>query len=86
MGFAILELCVGSPWTATARSTQQELTIQSKDELASGKRTKRSHLRQNILDKYGRTAERPSCVRIGQDTEDCRARLEQEMVDKGGCN
>ena len=78
-----LSLCVGSPWNATARSTQQEPTIQRKDELASGKRAKRLYLRQNILDKYGRTAGCPGCLGIGQHTEECRARIEQEMVDKG---
>ena len=41
------------------------------------------YLRQNILDKYGRTAGCPGCVGIGQHTEECRARIEQEMVDKG---
>ena len=41
------------------------------------------HLRQNILDKYGRTAGCPGCVGNGQHTEECRARIEQEMVDKG---
>ena len=48
-----LNLCVGSPWNATARSTQQTPTIQRKDELDSGRRAKRVYLRQNILDKYG---------------------------------
>ena len=78
-----LNLCVGSPWKATARSTQHGPTIQQKDELASGKRAKRFHLRQNILDKYGRIAGCPGCVGSGQHTEECRARLEQEMVDTG---
>ena len=78
-----LNLCVGSPWKATARSTQHGPTIQQKDELASGKRAKRFYLRQNILDKYGRIAGCPGCVGIGQHTEECRARLEQEMVDTG---
>ena len=36
-----------------------------------------------FLDKYGRTAGCPGCVGIGQHSEDCRARIEQEMVDKG---
>ena len=35
-----LNLCVGSPWNATARSTQQTPTIQQKDELDSGRRAK----------------------------------------------
>ena len=51
-----LNLCVGSPWNATARNTQQKPTIQQKDELESGRRAKRVYLRQNILDKYGRTS------------------------------
>ena len=77
-----LNLCVGSPWNATARSTQQGPTIQQKDELASGRRAKRL-FRQHNLDKYGRTAGCPGCVGIGQHSEDCRARIEQEMVGKG---
>ena len=79
----LLKLCVGSPWNATARSTQQKPPIQQKDELESGRRAKRVYLRQNILDKYGRTAGCPGCVGNGQHTEECRARIEQEMVDKG---
>ena len=64
-------LCVGSPWNATARSTQHGPTIQQKDELASGRRAKKLYLRQSILDKYGRTAGCPGCVGIGENTEDC---------------
>ena len=41
------------------------------------------NLRQNILDKYGRPPGCPGCVGIGQHTEECRARIEQEMVDRG---
>ena len=78
-----LTLCVGSAWNATARSTQQGPTIHQKDELESGRRAKRVYLRQNSLDKYERTAGCPGCVGIGQHTEECRARIEQEMVDKG---
>ena len=40
------------------------------------------YYRQNILDKYGRTAGCPGCVGIGEYTEEFRARIEQEMVDK----
>ena len=36
-----LNLCVGSPWNATARSTQQTPTIQQKDELESDRRAKK---------------------------------------------
>ena len=43
---------------------------------------RRVYLRQNIVDKYGHTAGCPGCVGIGQHTEECRARIEQEMVDK----
>ena len=78
-----LNLCVGSPWNATARCTQQKPTIQQKDELESGRRAKRVCLRQNILDKYGRTAGCPGCVGNGQHTEERRARTEREMVDIG---
>ena len=77
-----LHLCVGSPWTATASSTQQTRTIQPKDELASGRRAKILHIRQSILDKYGRTTGCPGCVVNRQHTKECRARIEQEMVDK----
>ena len=79
-----LNLCVGTPWNATPRSTQQKPTIQQKDESESGRRAKNMYLRQNILDKYGRAAGCPGCVGNGQHTEECRARTEQEMVDKGG--
>ena len=41
-----LNLCVGSPWNATAMSTQQKPTFQQKDELESGRRVKRVYLRQ----------------------------------------
>ena len=64
-----LNLCLGSPWNATARSTQQGLTTQQKDELDSGRRAQRLYLRQHILDKYGRTAGCPGCVGNGQHTE-----------------
>ena len=63
-----LNLCVGSPWNATARSTQQKPTSQQKDELASGRRAKRVCLRQNISDVYGRSAGCPGCVGNGQHT------------------
>ena len=36
----LLNLCAGSPWNATGRSTQQTPTIQQKDELESGRRVK----------------------------------------------
>ena len=78
-----LNVCVGSPWNATARRTQQGPTIQQKGELASGKRAKRLYLRQNMLDKYGRAGGCPGCAGIGQHTEERRARIGQEMVDKG---
>ena len=65
-----------------SRSTHQGPTIQQKDELESGRPAKRVHLRQNILDKYGRSAGCQSCVGNGQHTEGRRARIEQEMVDK----
>ena len=61
-----------------ARSRHQQSN--KKDELDSGRRAKRVYLRQNILDKYGRTAGCPGCLGIGQHTEECRARTEQEMV------
>ena len=56
---------------------------QQTDELASGKRAKRLYLLQNILDKYELTAGCPGCAGIGQLAEECRARIEQEMVNKG---
>ena len=55
---------------------------QQKDGLESGRRAKRVYLRQGILDKYGRTAGCPGCDGIGQHTEECRARIEQAIVDK----
>ena len=42
------------------------------------------NVRQTMLDKYRRTAGCPGCAGIGQHTEECRARIEQAMVDKGG--
>ena len=65
-----LNLCVGSPWNATKRSTQQGPTIQQKMscQVASVRK--------------GCTG-CPGCVGIGQHTEECRARIGQEMVDKG---
>ena len=60
-----LYLCVGSPWNATARSTQQKTTIQQKDELESGRRAKKMFLRHNMFDKYGRTSGCPGCVGNG---------------------
>ena len=58
-------------------------TIQPEDQLASDGRVKRLFLRQNILDKYGRTTGYPGCIGIGPHTEDCRARVEREMLAKG---
>ena len=40
-------------------------------------------MRQKCLDKYGRTAGCPGCVGNEQHTEECRARIEQNIVDKG---
>ena len=74
-----LNLCVGSPSNETARSTQQKRKMSWN--VADVR--KECTLRKNILDKYGRTAGCPGCVGNGQHTEECRARLEQEMVDKG---
>ena len=65
-----------------ARSTQQTPTFQQKDELDSGRRAKRVS-RQNILDKYGRSAGCPGSFGIGKHMEECRSRIEQEMVDQG---
>ena len=76
-------LCIGHPRNATARSMQQEPTIQSKDALTSGRRAKRLYLRQDIMDRYGRSVGCPGWLGIGQHTEECRPRIEQEMLDKG---
>ena len=70
-------LCVGSPWNATARGTQQGPTIQQRTSWRV------VNVRQNMLDKYGRTAGCPGCAGIGQHTEEYRARIEQAMVDTG---
>ena len=51
--------------------------------MESGRRAKMWYLRQNILDKSGHTAGCPGCVGNGQHTEESRARIEQEMVEKG---
>ena len=39
-----VNLCVGSPWNATARSAQQGPPIQQEDELVSGKCAKKIEL------------------------------------------
>ena len=78
-----LNLCVGSPWSVTAKSTPQGPTIQPKEELASGRRAKRLDIHQSIRDTYGRTRGCPCCVEIGPHMEDCRARIEKEMLAKG---
>ena len=73
-----LNLCVGSPWNATARARSRNQQSKKKDELESGRRAKRVYLRQNILDKYGRTAGCPCCVGNGQHT----GTAEQELNKK----
>ena len=78
-----LNLCVGSPWNVTAKSTPQRPTIQPKDVWASGRRAKILYIRQSILDKYGRSTGCRGCVGFGPHTEDCRARIEKEMLAKG---
>ena len=72
-----MNLCVG-----------QSVECDSKEHAAetnnpTNLRKESMYLRQNFLDKYGRTAGCPGCVGNGQHTEKCRARIEQEMVDKG---
>ena len=61
-----LNLCVGSPWKATARSTQQtcEKSVLATEQV-------RTYCRMPRL-----------CWKWAA-TEECRARTEQEMVDKG---
>ena len=54
----------------------QSVECNSKEHAADTNSARRVYLRQNILDKYGRTAGCPGCLGIG-------ARIEQEMVDKG---
>ena len=49
-------------------------TIQQKDELASGRRATRLYLRQNILDKYGRTT-----GRVVLDLDSAQRIAEQEL-------
>ena len=77
-----LNLCVGSPWNATPRSTEQGPTIQQMGELASGKRAKGCPCDRTFW-MCEHTAGCPGCAGIGQHTEECRARIGQEMVDKG---
>ena len=74
-----LNLCVGSPWNATANTKQSNKRMN----WTVADVQKKMYLRLNILDKYGRTAGCPGCLGIGQHTGECRARIEQEMVDKG---
>ena len=83
MEFAILESVCWQSVECNSKEQAAAPPIQPKDKLESGRRAKRVYLRQNILDKYGRTAGCPGCLGIGQHTEECRARIEQEMVDKG---
>ena len=64
-----LNLCVGSPWNATARSTQQTPTVQQKDELESGRRAKRVYLRQG--------------AQVVLELGSTQRSAEQEMVNKG---
>ena len=70
-----MNLRVGSPCNATARSTQQGPTIQQKDELASGKRAKRVYLRQNFWTSTDVLQDAQVVLELG--------RIEQKMVDKG---
>ena len=79
-----LYLCVGSPWNATARSTQQKTPIQQKDELESGRRAKKMFLRHNMFGQVRTYCRMPRlCRKWAAHTEECRARIEQEMVNKG---
>ena len=77
-----LKLCVGSPWNATARSTEQTPTIQQKDELDSGRRAKRVYLRQH----FGQVRTHCRVPRLSWNWAAHRgmpSKNEQEMVDKG---
>ena len=78
-----LNLCVGSPWNATARSTQQGPATNKMMSWQAATVRKCCICDGTYLDKYGRTPGCPGCVGIGQHTEVCRARFEQEMVDEG---
>ena len=64
-------------------STQQRPTIQQKDELESGRRAKRVYLRQNIWTVRTFCRMPRLCWKYEQHTEECQARVEQEMMDKG---
>ena len=75
-----LNLCVGSPWHQGARSRHQQSNKRMSWTVAD---VQKECICDNILDKSGRTAGCPGCLGIGQHTEECRARIEQEMVDKG---
>ena len=77
-----LNLCVGSPWNETARSTQQTPTVQQKDELESADvRT------ECICDRTFWTStdvlQDAQVVLESGSTQECRARIEQEIVNKG---
>ena len=69
-------------WKVTTLGIWNSWICVRKDELESGRRAKRVYLRQNILDKYGRTAGSPGCDGNGQHTEECRARIEQKWWTK----
>ena len=83
MEFALLESVCWQSVECDSKEHAAGQQSKQKHELASGRRAKRLYLRRNILDKYGRTAGCPGCAGIGQHTEECPARFEQEMVDKG---
>ena len=83
MEFAIPESVCGQSVECNSKEHAADTNNPTKDELDSGRRVKKSYVRQNILDNYGRTAGCPGYFEIGQHTEECRARIEQEMVDKG---
>ena len=83
MGFAILEAVCWQSMECDSKEHAAETNNPTKRMSWKAADVRKECTCDNILDKYGRTAGCPGCVGIGQHTEECRARIEQEMVDEG---
>ena len=75
----LLSKVVGQPWNPTGRP---ELVTTPSSEIPAT-RTKRIYLRQHILDRYGRTDGCAGCRGLGPHTQECRRRIEGEMIKAG---
>ena len=79
-----LNLCVGSPWNATARNTQQKPTVPQKGQVGKRQTCEKSVLATKCVGQVRTHCRMPRlCWKRAAHTEECRARIEQEMVDKG---